>query len=148
MDIRLLGELGDIAKLGQTLSEAKQILARLHQVVVSTSRRPPGSASGLLLLRSCHACHVKDWRLHQMATLIGTVPERLPRFRCAGCGHSETANRWPSYCRSTLELDQLQAHVICSDAVSRRRGATANGIWRFALAASRHRAVAGRCAPP
>jgi hypothetical protein len=35
MDIRLLGDLGDVAKLGQTLSEAKQILARLHQAVVT-----------------------------------------------------------------------------------------------------------------
>ena len=35
MDIRPLGVLGDIAKLGLTLSEAKQILARLQQVVVA-----------------------------------------------------------------------------------------------------------------
>lgn len=32
---RPLGDLGDIAKLGLTLSEAKQILARLQQVVVA-----------------------------------------------------------------------------------------------------------------
>jgi hypothetical protein len=35
MDIAPLGDLGDIAKLGLTLSEAKQILTRLQQVVVA-----------------------------------------------------------------------------------------------------------------
>ena len=34
-DVRPLGALGDIANLGLTLSEAKQILARLQQAVVS-----------------------------------------------------------------------------------------------------------------
>jgi hypothetical protein len=34
MDIRPLGELGEMAKLGLTLAEAKQILARLRQAVV------------------------------------------------------------------------------------------------------------------
>ena len=45
------------------------------------------------------------------ATLFGTVTVRLPRFRCAGCGHSETGISWPSHCRSTPELDQLRAHL-------------------------------------
>jgi hypothetical protein len=41
--------------------------------------------------RSCGGrCHVKDWRLHQVATLFGAVAVRLPQFRCAGCGHTET----------------------------------------------------------
>jgi hypothetical protein len=35
MDIEAFGDLGDIAKLGLTLSEAKQILARLQQMVVA-----------------------------------------------------------------------------------------------------------------
>jgi hypothetical protein len=110
MDIRPLGALGDIANLGLTLAEAKQILARLQQVVVSVQAddhaalRPDCSSCG-------HACHVKDWRLHRVATLLGTVAVRLPRFRCAVCGHSETGISWLSYCRSTPELDQLRAHV-------------------------------------
>ena len=110
MDIGPLGDLGDIAMLGLTLSEAKQILARLQQVVVAVQAddhavlRPDCSSCG-------HACHVKDWRLHRVATLFGTVPVRLPRFRCAGCGHGETGISWRSYCRSTPELDQLRAHV-------------------------------------
>jgi hypothetical protein len=43
--------------------------------------RPDWSACG-------QACHVKDWRLRRVATQFGTVPVRLPRFRCgisAGC---------------------------------------------------------------
>jgi hypothetical protein len=35
MDIRPLGDLRDVAKLGLTLAEAKQILARLQQAVVA-----------------------------------------------------------------------------------------------------------------
>jgi hypothetical protein len=61
---------------------------------------------------SCrHACHVKDWRLHRVTTLFGTVAIRLPRFRCTSCGHGETGVSWLSYCRSTPELDQLRAHI-------------------------------------
>ncbi len=110
MDIGPFGDLGDIAKLGLTLFEAKQILACLQQVVVAVQ------ADDTAILRpdcsSCvQACHVKDWRLHRVATLFGPVPVRLPRFRCAGCGHGETGNSWLSYCRSTPEFDQLRAHV-------------------------------------
>jgi hypothetical protein len=53
----------------------------------------------------------RDWRLHRVATLFGTVAVRLPRFRCVGCGHGETGISWLSYCRSTPELDQLRAQV-------------------------------------
>jgi hypothetical protein len=110
MDIRPLGGLGDIAQLGLTLSEAKQILARLQQVVVTVQ------ADDHAVLRpncsSCdQACHVKDWRFHRVATLFGTAAVHLPRFRCPGCGHHETGISWLSYCRSTPELDQLRAHV-------------------------------------
>jgi hypothetical protein len=110
LDIRLRGDIGDIANLGLTLAEAKQILARLQPVVVSVQ------ADHHAVLRpvcsSCrHACHVKDWRLHRVATLLGTVAMRLPRYRCAGCGHGETGVSWLRYCRSTPELDQLRAHI-------------------------------------
>jgi len=110
MDIEAFGDLGDIAQLGLTLSEAKQILARLQRMVVAIQAddhavlRPDCSSCG-------QACHVKDWRLHRVATVFGPVPVRLPRFRCAGCGHGETGNSWRSYCRSTPEFDQLRAHV-------------------------------------
>ncbi len=62
--------------------------------------------------RSCAAvCQVKDYRPRQIATLFGQVTVRLPRFRCAGCGTMEAAVEWPARCRSTPELDQLQAHL-------------------------------------
>jgi hypothetical protein len=91
-----LGVLGDIANLGLTLSEAKQILARLQQAVVSVQAddhavlRPDCSACGA-------ACHVEVARLRRVATLFGTVPVRLPRFRCAGWGQGETGIGWLSY---------------------------------------------------
>jgi hypothetical protein len=46
-----------------------------------------------------------------VATLFGRVTVRLPRFRCAACGGSESGIDWPSHCRSTPELDRLQAHL-------------------------------------
>ena len=103
-------DLGDIANLGLTLPEGKQLLARVQQVMVTAQ------AHGHVVLRpnclSCGGgCHIKDWRLHQVATLFGTVAVRLPRFRCASCGHSTTCISWPSHCRSTPELDQLRAHL-------------------------------------
>jgi hypothetical protein len=39
------------------------------------------------------------------------VKVRLPRFRCTACGATEVGVDWPSHCRSTPELDQLQAHL-------------------------------------
>jgi hypothetical protein len=110
MDIRALGDLADIANLGLTLSETKQILARLQQVVVGVQAddhaglRPDCPSCG-------GACHAKDWRLHRMATLFGMTAVWLPRFRGADCGHGETGIRWRSYRRSTPELDRLRAHV-------------------------------------
>ena len=53
----------------------------------------------------------EGYRDHAVATLFGQVTVRLPRFRCAGCGGNETGHGWPSHCRSTPELDQLQAHL-------------------------------------
>jgi hypothetical protein len=54
LDIRPLGGLAEIAKLGLTLAEAKRILARLQQSGGRRpSRRPRRPASGLLLVRSC-----------------------------------------------------------------------------------------------
>jgi hypothetical protein len=50
-------------------------------------------------------------RAHVVATLFGQVRVRLPRFRCAGCDGIEAGFGWPSHCRSTPELDQLQAHL-------------------------------------
>jgi hypothetical protein len=110
LDIRPRGDLADIANLGLMLSEAKPILARLQQALVAVQ------ADDHAVLRPVcspcrHGCHVKDWRLHRVTRLFGTVAIRLPRFRCASCGRGETGVSWLSYCRSTPELDQLRAHM-------------------------------------
>src|ERR1019366_8366319 len=62
MEINRPDGLGDIANVGLTLAEAKQILARVQQELVAaqadnhTTLRPD--------CRSCGGrCHVKDWRL-------------------------------------------------------------------------------------
>jgi hypothetical protein len=52
----------------------------------------------------------KDYRNHVVATHLGQVTVRLPRFRCPGCDAIEAGVGWPSHCRSTPEFDQLQAH--------------------------------------
>jgi hypothetical protein len=101
---------GGIGDLGLTLSEAKQLLARVQQAIVAAqagdlAARRPG----------CPSCggrfHVNDWRCHLLATPFGKVTARLPRFRCISCGHLERCVTWPSHCRSTPELDRLRAHL-------------------------------------
>ncbi|MFL5285990.1 MAG: ISKra4 family transposase, partial [Rhodopila sp.] len=63
----------------------------------------------------CRSCggtsHVKDWAPHRIATLFGEVRLKLPRFLCTGCGCGATGVSWPSHCRSTPELNQLQARL-------------------------------------
>src|SRR5271156_6049332 len=100
--------LEDIANLGLTLAEGKQLLARVQQEVVAAQVGSPAVLRPAC--RTCNGrCHVKDWRLHRIATLFGEVRVRLPRFLCAGCGHTETSVSWPSHCRSSPALDQMQA---------------------------------------
>ena len=103
-------DLHDIANLGLTLPEAKQLLARVQQAVVAVQARDHAALRPEC--SSCGAsCHVKDWQSRQIATLFGTVAVRLPRFRCPGCGRNEAGTTWPAHCRPTPELDQLQAHL-------------------------------------
>jgi hypothetical protein len=100
--------LGDIVKLGLTLVGAKQLLVHVQQEVVAAQTRH--QAMFRLDCQSCNRrCHVKDWRPHRIATLFGEVKVKLPRFVCAGCGCGETGVTWQSRCRSTPELDELQA---------------------------------------
>ena len=101
-------DLVEIANLGLTLAEGKLLLAGLQQEIVAAQAR--SHAVRQPNCRSCgEVCRVKDYRAHAVATLFGQVRVRLPRFRCAGCGGYEAGHGWPSHCRSTLELDQLQA---------------------------------------
>ena len=102
--------LGDIANLGLTLAEAKLLLVQVQQEVVAAQAHR--QAMFRPDCQSCSGrCHVKDWRLHRIATLFGEVRVKLPRFMCAGCGCGETGVSWPSRCRSTPELDRLQARL-------------------------------------
>lgn len=102
--------LGEIADLGLTLPEAKQLLTSVQRAVVA------GQADNHRLFRpdcrSCSGrCQVKDWRPHRIATLFGEVMVRLPRFLCAACNRTTLGVDWPLHCRSTPELHQLQAHL-------------------------------------
>src|SRR4051812_43113581 len=110
MEISRPNDLRDLASLGLTLSEAKRLLARVQQAVVAAQARDHAG-----LRPDCAACggscHAKDWRPPRIATMFGGGTGRLRRFLCSGCGRRETATGWPSHCRSTPELDQLQAHL-------------------------------------
>ena len=103
-------DLADLAALGLTLAEGKQILAGVQREIVAAqarlhAMRRPGC-------RGCGtACRVKDYRQHAIATLFGPVAVRLPRFRCAGCGATEAGVGWPPHVRSTPELDRLRAQL-------------------------------------
>ena len=100
----------DIAALGLTLAEAKQLLVQVQQEVVAAQAR-----QHTLFRPDCRSCsgrcHVKGWRSHRIATLFGEVRVKLPRLACAGGGCGETGSGWPPHCRSTPELDQLQARL-------------------------------------
>jgi hypothetical protein len=110
MEINRSGDLGNIADLGLALDETKRLLAVLQQEIVTAQvrdhavHRPTCSRCG-------GDCRVKDYQDHVVATLFGRVTVRLPRFRCAKCSGSEPGINWPSHCRSTPELDRLQAHL-------------------------------------
>jgi hypothetical protein len=102
--------LGDIANLGLTLAEAKLLLAQVQREVVAAQARH--QAMFRPDCQSCGGrCHVRDWRRHRIATLFGEVRVKLPRLVCAGGGCGEAGGSWPSHCRSTPELNQLQARL-------------------------------------
>src|SRR3984885_7778890 len=97
-DVMAIGRpdgLGDIANLGLTLTEAKQLLVQVQQQIVAAQAdthamfRPD--------CRSCgRTCHVKDWQPHRVATLFGEVCARKSArggralltglMRCGRCG--------------------------------------------------------------
>jgi len=110
MEIRRPDDLVDIANVGLTLAEAKRLLAGVQREIVAAQvgthavRRPSCACCG-------DVCRVKDYRDHAVSTLFGQVTLRLPRFRCAACGGIEAGIAWPAHCRSTPELDRLQAHL-------------------------------------
>ena len=102
--------LGDIAHLGLTLEEAKQLLAGVQREICVAQAREHAIQRPTCPCRD-GLCRIKDYRDHAVATLFGQVAIRLPRFRCVACGRIETGINWPSHCRSTPELDRLRAHL-------------------------------------
>ena len=102
--------LADLASLGLTLAESKQLLAGVQQEIVAAQARLHATLRPEC--RHCGSpCRMKDYRQHEIATLFGQVTVRLPRFRCAGCGTAETGVDWPSRVRLTSELDRLRAQL-------------------------------------
>src|SRR3712207_2850961 len=102
--------LADLATLGLSLAEGKQLLAGIQREIVAAQARV--HAVRRSECRGCGArCRIKDYRQHAIATLFGQVAVRLPRFCCAGCGAAEAGVGWPSHVRSTPELDRLRARL-------------------------------------
>ena len=110
MEISKPDGLDDITNLGLTLTEAKQLLARVQREISTAPAREHAVRRPVCPCRD-RICRVKDYRDHAVATLFGQMTLRLPRFRCAACGRIETAINWPSHCRSTPGLDRLRAHL-------------------------------------
>src|SRR4051794_18298028 len=81
MELGRPGNLRDIADLGLTLPEAKQLLTCVQQAVIAVQARDHAT-----LRPDCASCgerfRLKDWRFRRVATLFGKVVVRLPRFRC------------------------------------------------------------------
>jgi hypothetical protein len=110
MEISRPDGLGDIANLGLTLSDAKQLLAHVQREIVAAQARDHSVRRPVC--PCCNGvCHLKDFRDHAVATPFGQVRMKLPRFRCSRCGAVATGISWPSHCRSTPELDRLRAHL-------------------------------------
>jgi hypothetical protein len=102
MEISRPDGLSDIANLGLTLAEAKQLLAQVQQEVVAAQARH--HAMFRPDWQSCGGrCRMKDWRSHRVATLFGEVRVKRPRLVraavvAAGRGSS---TRWWRPCPTT-----------------------------------------------
>jgi hypothetical protein len=110
MEIVRPDDLADLADLGLTLADGKLLQAHVQQGIAASQSRNHGAQRQNC--RSCGGtCHVKDYRDRRIATLFGKVTVCLPRFRCVACSVVAPGAGWPLNCRSTPELDQLQAHL-------------------------------------
>ena len=85
MEISKPDDLNDIANLGLTLTEAKQLLARVQREI-STAQARAHAVGRPVSPCGDGVCRVKDYRDHAVATLFGQVTLRVPRFRCGACG--------------------------------------------------------------
>src|SRR3954462_7654104 len=103
-------DLTDLASLGLTMAEGKQLLAGVQQELVAAQARR--HAVRRPACRSCSTtCRVKDYRQHAIATPLGHIAVRLARSCCVGCGVTEAGLGWPSHIRSTPGLDRLRAQL-------------------------------------
>src|SRR4051812_30167797 len=79
MRIARSDDLTDLATLGLSLAEGKQLLAGVQQELVAAQARRHA-----VRRPACHSCsttcRVKDYRQHAIATLFGQVAVRLPRY--------------------------------------------------------------------
>ena len=84
------GDLTDLASLGLTLAEGKQLLAGLQQEIVAAQARVHAARRP-----DCHgcgtACGVKDYRQHAIATLFGQVTSGCPASVVAAVGRARLA---------------------------------------------------------
>src|SRR4051812_23876941 len=81
LEIERSGDLGDLANLGLSHAEGKQLVARVQQAVVAAQGRE--HAARRPACRICGAaCRIKDYRPRRIATAFGAVTLRLPRFEC------------------------------------------------------------------
>jgi hypothetical protein len=99
----------DIANLGLSVADGKRVLAGLKQEIVAAQARSHSVQRPECRSRS-GVCRLKDYRNHVVATHLGQVTVRLPRFCCARSGTIEAGVGWPSHCRSTPGFNQLRAH--------------------------------------
>jgi hypothetical protein len=110
MEIDRPDDLRDIASLGLTLSEAKQLVASLQQEIVAAQARTPA------VLRPSCPCgrgvrHVKDYREHAIATLFvrswcafpDFVAPRVVRSRLELNGHyiADQHRNWTEFRRTS-----------------------------------------------
>ena len=100
------GGLGDIANLGLTLPEAKQLLVSVQRAIVAGQVDSHGQLRPCC--RSCGAkCHLKDWRGHCIATLLCSfrgffaLPAIAPRRACVGHRGADRRRNWTN-CKLTF----------------------------------------------
>ena len=110
-------DLTDLATLGLTLAEGKQLLAGVQPELVAAQARRHAARRPACRRCCSTTCRVKDYRQHAIATLFGQVAVRLPRYCCVGCGVTEAGLGWRSHIRSTPELDRLRAQFAANDAL-------------------------------
>src|SRR5919205_4238603 len=85
MEISRTNDLRDLANLGLTLPEAKQLLARVQQAVAAAQARDH-AALRPACARCGARCQVKDWRARPGATPFGQGGGGLPPLLCPGRG--------------------------------------------------------------